>query len=200
MVGIDGVDGAGKTIFADALADYLRLQGQTVARVSLDDFHQRRDLRYRLGRSSPEGFWRDSYDYRSLHDCVLDPLAPNGSGWFRPATHDLRSDAQVTPSWEFAPPGSIVILDGLFLHRDEVLHAWNFSVFLDVPFGVTARRMAARDGSPADPGHPGMRRYVGGQEIYFARCNPATRATLVIDNTRPESPVVINAASASYRS
>lgn len=107
LVGIDGVDGAGKTTFSDALAEYLRLQGQTVARVSLDDFHHRRDLRYRLGPSSPEGFWLDSYDYQSLHDRVLDPLAPGGSGWFRPAAHDLHSDAPVTPSWEFAPPGSI---------------------------------------------------------------------------------------------
>nr|WP_216607247.1 uridine kinase [Arthrobacter sp. 260] len=198
MVGIDGVDGAGKTTFADVLAEYLRLQGQTVARVSLDNFHHRRGLRYRLGPSSPDGFWLDSYDYRSLHERVLDPLAPGGSGWFRPAAHDLLSDAPVTPPCEFAPPGSIVILDGLFLHRDEVVRSWDFSVFLDVPFQVTARRMAVRDGSPADPGHPGMRRYVGGQEIYFALCNPAARATLVIDNTDPESPAVITADAASY--
>lgn len=199
LVGVDGVDGAGKTTFADALAGYLRHRGQTVARVSLDDFHHRRDLRYRLGPSSPDGFWLDSYDYQSLHDRVLDPLASGGSGWFRPAAHDLRSHAPVTPSWEFAPPGSIIILDGLFLHRDEVLHAWDFSVFLDVPFGETARRMAERDGSPADPGHPGMRRYVGGLEIYFALCDPAARAHLVIDNTDPESPAVIAAHTASYR-
>ncbi|MBG6190730.1 uridine kinase [Arthrobacter sp. CAN_A212] len=43
LVGIDGVDGAGKTTFADALAEYLRRQGQSVVRVSLDHFHHRKE-------------------------------------------------------------------------------------------------------------------------------------------------------------
>lgn len=60
-VGIDGVDGAGKTIFADELAVALRGFGRPAVRVSLDGFHNPRHVRYRGGRSSPEGFWLDSY-------------------------------------------------------------------------------------------------------------------------------------------
>ena len=54
-VGIDGVDGAGKTCFADELAAALRRRGRPVVRVSVDDFHQVREIRYRRGRSHRAG-------------------------------------------------------------------------------------------------------------------------------------------------
>ncbi|GAB2673583.1 hypothetical protein [Kribbella swartbergensis] len=38
-VGVDGVDGSGKTTFANELADVLRNLGRYVVRVSVDDFH-----------------------------------------------------------------------------------------------------------------------------------------------------------------
>lgn len=63
LVGVDGVDGVGKTTFADELGDALRARGREVVRSSADGFHHPRSVRYRLGRSSPEGFYRDSYNY-----------------------------------------------------------------------------------------------------------------------------------------
>ncbi|WP_299169310.1 uridine kinase [uncultured Arthrobacter sp.] len=199
MLGIDGVDGAGKTIFADALAEHMRSVRKPVIRISLDNFHQPREIRYQRGRSSPEGFWLDSYDYQRLHAFVLGPLSNRGSGWFRPAGHDLDSDQLLEPPQQLAPVGSIVIVDGMFLNRDEVRTSWDYSVFLDVPFQVTADRMSLRDGSPADPSHPAMHRYVGGQKLYMAECDPAARATLVVDNTDPQKPTIISPDQACYR-
>ncbi|MGZ6754483.1 MAG: uridine kinase, partial [Nocardioides sp.] len=64
------------------------------------------------------------------------------------------------PARVFAPASAVVVVDGLFLHRDELVDAWDFSVFLEVPFDETARRMAVRDGSSPDHRHPRLRRYV----------------------------------------
>ncbi|WP_216699175.1 hypothetical protein [Arthrobacter sp. H14] len=74
----------------------------------------------------------------------------------------------------------------MFLHRDELVDVWDYSLFLDVSFDETARRMAIRDGSDPAPEHPSMRRYVGGQRIYFATARPWERADLVIDNSASE--------------
>ena len=50
-VGIDGVDGVGKTTLADELLEPLRRGGRSVIRASIDGFHNPRSVRYRLGRN-----------------------------------------------------------------------------------------------------------------------------------------------------
>ncbi|WP_418001827.1 uridine kinase [Mycobacterium sp. PDNC021] len=190
-VAIDGPDGAGKTYFADELADLLRAQQRPVVRVSLDDFHNTRAVRYRLGRDSPEGFWLDSYNYRRFHSYVVAPFSPGGSRKYRTAAHDLTTDAVLNPAPRTAAPGTVLIVDGIFLHRNELGAIWDFSVFLDVPFVETARRMASRDGTNPDPDHPSMRRYVEAQRRYFQECSPQQRATVLIDNTALGCPVIV---------
>lgn len=190
-VGVDGPDGAGKTSFADDLSVALRGLGMPVVRISLDDFHNVRAVRYRQGRDSPDGFWEDSYDYSRFRRDVLVPFGPGGSRRYRPVAHDLTTDAMLEPEPRTAAPGTVLVVDGLFLHRDEMVQAWDLSVFLDVPFDVTARRMAARDGTNPDPEHPSMRRYVQAQRIYFRACSPHRRADVLIDNRDFRAPRIL---------
>ena len=190
-IGVDGVDGSGKTTFADSLGDHLRGLGRDVVRVREDDFLNPRAVRYRLGRGSPEGYVADSYDLDRLRADVLEPFAPGGDGRYRDRSLDLATDTALDPPWLQAPAGAVLVLDGMFLHRDELRGAWDVSVLLDVPFEDTCRRMAVRDGSDPDPEHPSMRRYVGGQRLYLSRCRPAERATVVVDNTDVTDPRVV---------
>ena len=192
-VAVDGVDGAGKTVFADQLADVLVAAGRSTVRVSVDAFHQPRAVRHRRGRDSPEGFWLDSYDYTALQDRVLRPFGRGGSLRYRTACHDLATDERQDPPVRRATPGVILVLDGLFLQRDELSGSWDLSVFLHVSFAVSVPRMAARDGSHPDPTHPSVARYVKGQQIYFDLCQPWDRADLVIDATDLDAPTLRSA-------
>ena len=183
-VAVDGVDGAGKTTFADALAALLVPAGRQVIRASVDDFHRPERLRYARGRDSPEGFYLDSYDHEALRERLLDPLSPGGSRRFRRRAFDHREDRPVEAPLEAADADAILLLDGIFLHRDELRGYWDYSVFRDVPVDVAVPRGAARGegfGAP-DPSAPSNRRYVLGQQRYLAECDPARRATRVIDN------------------
>jgi uridine kinase len=190
-VAVDGPDGSGKTTFAGGLAAAVRSLGRPVVRVSLDDFHNVRAVRYRQGRESPYGFWQDSYNYQRFRSDVLNPFAPGGSRSYRPAAHDLVTDTVLDPQPRTAVPGSVLVVDGLFLHRDEIGDVWDLSVFLDVPFDVTARRMALRDGTDPDPEHPSVRRYVDAQRIYFSACSPQQRADILIDNRCFNEPRIV---------
>lgn len=156
VVGIDGVDGSGKTRLAARLAD--GLQPLPVRVVHADDHLNPPEIRHAKGRNSPEGFWLDTYDHASLLGAVADARASGG----------------------------IVLVEGMFLHRAELRSLWDFSVFLDVPFAVTAARMAVRDGSHPDPRHASMRRYVKGQRLYFAAAEPWRHASEVLDNSSDE--------------
>lgn len=188
LIAIDGVDGAGKSVFADQLARVLMDQGRTVVRASVDDFHRTRAERYRRGRASPEGFWLDSYDYHQLRTVLLDPLSLGGSRSYRTAVHDLVTDQPVHQPVRHCQPDAVLVLDGIFLHRDELRAYWDFSVWLDAPFDVTAARMAARDGTSPDADDPNAARYRDGQRLYLSQCRPATHASIVIDNTNPDTP------------
>lgn len=183
VIAVDGVDGSGKTTFASRLALAIEAAGRPAVVVHEDDFLAPREVRYRLGQESPEGYFRDSYDLAALVERVLDPLRPNGDRRVRRRVFDHRTDSPVTAPVEDVPVDADVIVEGMFLHRDELVAWWDWSLFLDVPFTVTVRRMAQRDGSHPDPEHPTMRRYVEGQRIYLATCNPRERATVVLDNS-----------------
>ncbi|WP_245619326.1 uridine kinase [Deinococcus marmoris] len=198
-VAVDGVDGAGKTTFADELAASLGSVGREVIRASVDGFHQPRAVRYRLGRDSPEGFYRDSYDYAGLRRALLDPLGPDGSLRYRTAMFDVETDQPVSQTELTAPPGSILIVDGLFLHRPELRGVWDDSVFLRVDFAVSVPRGAARGpgfGSP-DPAAESNRRYIGGNELYFREANPEKWAGVVLDNNDLNAPFIVSDAARS---
>jgi uridine kinase len=189
-VAVDGVDGAGKSVFADQLAAVLRATGRPVIRASVDAFHHPRGARYQRGKTSPTGYWLDSFDYATLRGSLLDPLSPGGTRRYRTAAHDLTTDRALDEPWQHATPGAVLVLDGVFLHRDELRAYWDFSVFLEVPFSETARRMAFRDGTNVNPDHPSMARYVQGQRLYIDSCDPARRARLVVDNHDWDRPVI----------
>lgn len=190
-VAIDGPDGAGKTYFADALADALQDRHRPVARISIDDFHNVRAVRYRQGRHSPLGFWEDSYNYERFRSDVLEPFGPEGSLRFRRASYSHVTDEILDPPFETANAATTLIVDGIFLQRVELCAQWDLTVFLDVAFTETARRMALRDGTSPDPDHPSMRRYVEGQREYFRQSQPQQRASILIDNNNLHAPKIL---------
>jgi uridine kinase len=193
LVGVDGVDGAGKTTFADDLATETCRRARKVIRASTDGFHRPAAQRYRLGRGSPEGFYRDSYDYDRLRSDLLDPCSPSGSGVYRGAVFDVEQDLPLLGMAELAEPRAVVIVDGLFLHRSELCGYWDFSIFLDVAFDISIPRGAARGlgyGSP-DPSAPSNQRYVEGQRMYFRDAQPTRYASIVVDYNDLDRPAVV---------
>jgi uridine kinase len=169
IVAVDGIDGAGKTTFADALAE--RTNRHTL-RASVDDFHNPRAVRYREGRDSPKGFYLDSFNLTALTKLLLAPFAA-GDPFYRRA-FDFRLDRSVPLIEENAPADAVLIVDGLFLHHTRLRRWWDFSILLDVPAATAAQRLLERDGAPpAD-------RYVRGQALYFADSEPQVHASLVL--------------------
>jgi uridine kinase len=191
-VAVDGPSGAGKTVFADELAAVLRRSGRPVLRASVDDFHRPRAERHRRGHRSPTGYWLDAYDYPRLIAELLEPFRAGRA--VRPAVHDVRTDAHLDEPAVAVPAAAVLVLDGVFLHRDELARCWTQSVYLQVDTATCLRRMAVRDGAPADPADPYNRRYAGAWELYTAACAPVGRAGLVVDNTDLAAPRVITAA------
>lgn len=182
-LGVDGVDGAGKTTFGRALAAALGAAGRPATSVPADAFLHPRAVRHARGRHDPLGFYRDSYDDAALVRDLLVPFGPGGDGWYRTVSHDLATDRPLAPEPVQAADDEVLVLDGLFLQRAAVRAQLDAVVFLDVPFATTYRRMAERDGCDPDPEHPANRRYRQGQQLYLDEHRPAEVADLLVTAT-----------------
>lgn len=167
-IAVDGVDGAGKTTLADALAPL-------------------------GGKYSPDGFYLDSYDYDSFHRLLLEPFSAGGSGRYAAKRFDLDNDRPFDLNLQQAAPTAALIVDGIFLHRPELRSCWDLSIFLTVDFDVSLPRGAARGRSfdAIDPTSPPHQRYVGGQKRYLAECTPDQQADIVIDYNDLQAPVIL---------
>jgi uridine kinase len=190
IVAIDGLDGAGKTRFADALAAELRVGHRAVFRASIDDFHRPRVDRYVRGVDSPEGFYKDSFNYQTFKRVLVEPFRIGRIGSFVLQAFDLKRDKPFEPKWSSGPDDAILIVDGIFLNRPELKGLWNFSVWLEVDRKTAEARMLERDGATANP-----KRYSDGQKLYLKEAKPKAAATAIIDNNDYDHPKRIFADS-----
>jgi uridine kinase len=161
-VAIGGVDAAGKTTLADELASALRRRGREVVRVSVDGFQRPRAERHRRGELSPEGYYHDSFDYAALREAI----------------HGMHASRDL-----------ILLVDGVFLLRPELVEEWDLRIFVSVEPDEALRRALERDtpvfGSREEAKRRYRLRYQPGQRLYFADARPVEAADVVVLNDDP---------------
>jgi uridine kinase len=198
-VGIDGVDGAGKTTLADALGKMVAQRtNRPVIRASIDGFHRPRAERYARGRLSAQGYYLDSFDYPSLRACLLDPLGPGGDRRVRTVIFDYRVDRSSPetenglPTWITVGEESLLIFDGVFLMRPELAGCWDVTLLIDVKWEVALDRALQRDLKSTGSDQSNrlelelrqryLQRYYPAQVHYMTICSPRERANYVLEN------------------
>ncbi|QNO38575.1 uridine kinase [Protaetiibacter sp. SSC-01] len=185
-IGVDGRTASGKSTFADDLAREFERRGYVTARASLDDFLNPAEQRYRRGRYSPEGYYRDAYAYDVFRRVLIEPFRMGGSAAFVTAAYDKVRDVQLEPKWRTGPDDVFLVVDGGFLDRPELRGVWNYTIWLDADDDVRAKRLHARDG--IESASELAARYEGAHELYERDAHPRQTATAIIDNTDPEHP------------
>ncbi|MEU8228903.1 uridylate kinase [Actinoplanes sp. NPDC048967] len=191
-VAVDGPPAAGKTTLADELAGVLRDQGREVVRATIDDFLLPRAQRYRRGEFSAEGCYYDTHDYEALNRVLLDPLGPAGDRRFRPAVYDHPTDAVLSPPATTAPADTVLVFDGVFLLRPELIGQWDVRIFVSTALEQTVHRAVIREGrgsSRADVERRWRERYIPSQRLYFTTARPTDLADIIVHNDDPQQPV-----------
>ncbi|MCA3445402.1 MAG: uridine kinase, partial [Rhodobacter sp.] len=117
-------------------------------------------------------------NYDAFRRYLIEPFR-TGEERVETARSDHRVDLPLNRR-EIVSPSAILIIDGIFLHRDELWTLWDYSIFLSVPFALAYKRMALRDGCDPNPEAASNHRYYAGQLIYLDTCRPQERAALVI--------------------
>lgn len=194
-VAVDGPPAAGKTTLADEVAAVLRAQGRDVIRATVDDFLFPRARRYRRGRYSAGGCYFDAHDRAALCRVLLGPLGPGGDRRFQRAVYDGEAGAPLSSPVMTAAADAVLLFDGVFLLRPELVDRWDLRVFVSVPFERTVGRARIRaaaavgsvDGAAGAAGAAEIERswrerYIPSQQLYFADARPVDRADVVVYN------------------
>lgn len=190
-VAVDGPPAAGKTNLADELAVVLRDQGRAVIRATVDDFVVPRAQRYRRGEYSAEGCYFDAHDHNALTRVLLDPLGPGGDRRFQPAVYDRSADSVLSPPVMTAPVNAVLVFDGVFLMRPELIDRWDLRIFVSTALDRTVNRAVIREGrvsSRAGIERRWRERYIPSQQLYFAAVRPTEHVDVVVHNDEPGSP------------
>lgn len=195
VVAIDGVGGSGTGEFADGLAATLREAGYDTFRASIEEFHASRENRTGADEKTPTHLYEDSYDYRTFRRVLIDPFRMGGSTGFQTSGFDRQGPAPSESHWLSAGRDAILIVDGVFLNRDELSAIWNYSIYLEVPWSVAFARLAEQFGVDPDPEAPSNGVCRQGQELYLADAFPRWRADAIVDNTDAERPTRVFADS-----
>lgn len=142
IVGISGIDGSGKSTYADSLAGSLRERGLAVGQVHLDDFLHPKKIRH-ANPNQIEGYYEENFDFRSLVEAVLDPVRGAVSVRSRLPILELETDQILEQDLSFDGPG-VMIVEGVFLFRRELRQKFDVRIWLEISFESAMERILGR--------------------------------------------------------
>lgn len=188
IVAINGIDGAGKTCFTKELRKVLDSKSGNVIYASVDNFHNPKQLRYTKGKNSAVGFYKDSYNYAKLLELLINPIL-NTEKYCKLKYYDAEKEEKVLSDLTVISNKTILILEGIFLFRPELVHLWDYKIYLDISFETALERNIIRANNESDVFvNRYLKRYKAGQELYLKESNPQIIADMIIDNNDFEEP------------
>lgn len=185
-IAVNGIEGTGKTVFAEGLTSFLQGKGFKAVHVPIDGFHFHRSHRYKQGKNSAKGYYEDSYNERAFLDEVL-LASQSEKPHYVPAIHDVTTDTYLDTAPIYITRDAVIVTDGSYLFKMLYRKHWDIKIYLKTDFETAMRRGIARDsamlGGDAIALRKYQQRYHKASQIYITENKPEELADIVIDNT-----------------
>lgn len=193
-VGVSGITASGKTTLANEIATALEYRGKKVIRTSIDHFHNPKIIRYKQGKDSAIGYYKDAHDYKSFMEKLLVPLGPSGNLRYQPASFNLERDEYMSSNEESATEDSVLIVDGTFIFKREMINQFDFKIFVETDFEIARKRGAKREekafGSLIKAEEIFKKRYHAASKLYLEEHAPQLFSDIVVNNDDIDYPTL----------
>jgi uridine kinase len=171
IVGVDGASASGKSTIADKLKE---LDDRVIV-VHMDDFYrpseEQKDIDLKLIGAN--------FDWKRVRKQVLTPLTENKFGRYQ--RYDWEADKLA--EWHDVPTGGIIIVEGCFSIRNELLPLYDVRIWVDSPKQTSLKRVVEREKVGAGNRHMWENVYRPAEEKYIEVQRPREQADIVIDGT-----------------
>ena len=139
IVAIDGLSGSGKTTLARKLKGDL----EDVTLIHIDDHITERKRRYDTGCEEWFEYYQLQWDTECIKERLFERLRSGERELFLPF-YNREKDCSEMKQLSLMP-GAIVLVEGVFLLREEWRSFYDFVIFLDCPRVVRNKRVLMRD-------------------------------------------------------
>jgi uridine kinase len=184
IIGISGIDGAGKSTLARDLCARFRDQAVPHYLVDIDSFLRPRKVR-NANLDQAVGYYEETFDFEKIFDQLLKPLRDQREFSKTFDLIDWPGDEYKEKRFDIDGP-ALVVVEGVFLFRRAYADLFDLRVWLDISFEGSLSRVQARHrdrqyySSPDAITDRYQNRFYPGQRIHFDRDDPKSAAHLVI--------------------
>lgn len=183
IVGMDGLGGAGKSTLSESLHSILCKEGYSIVILHIDDFIHPRAVRYDERYVAWECYYYRQWRYDDFIEQIIQPIRSGEAVKKEIELYDKEHDTYYLHQIEI-PVGSIVIIEGVFLQREELKGVFDDMIYIDVSEEIRWKRVLARDGYIGDSHQIQEKyenRYFPAEHYYLKTCLPKEHADYVIE-------------------
>ncbi len=198
LVGVNGIDRAGKTEFASRLSDRLEALGFRISRVALADFTAEKKERRAKGYAEADGLFRKHYAMERLREQLLSPMQQCRELplQIQYDVYDLSRERVAEKRNLLLERDSMVMLEGPYLFQGDLFSFFDFRIYLVSDF-ERAIELALGDleGKKREKRLREFQRVeLAAQSLYLKQDAPWKRAHLVLRGINTDAPVVERAS------
>jgi len=182
IIGIDGLGGSGKTMYAYKLQK--QLEGSMI--LHLDEFVHKKEVRYNKNYEEWYCYYHLQWRYDYLIQKLLLPLKTGLGVNETIEVYSRETDRYILRKIEI-PVGTTVIVEGVFLQRPELRPYFESVIYLELDKETRLKRISDRDiymGNRKEIALKYEQRYFPAEEKYLEQCNPLALADVVENEVR----------------
>lgn len=184
LVGISGIDGAGKSTLSKQLCEKLNERGVYAYTIHGDDFLFERKIR-NANPNQAIAYYFETFDYSKLFNEILIPLKEEKE--FRKVVEllDWEKDIFYSKEFKFKAP-CIIIVEGVLLFKKQFAHVFDHKIWIDIDFESGLNRALRRerdinyykDKEEIESRY--INRFYAGQKIHFEYDEPSKHSNYIV--------------------